>query len=296
MWVDGRENAGDVAALATQLSVADAADISDLFVHVGPTDSDGALDPALRPRAAWFVATLRSDLLAHWPASRPQPRIEAWIGDTVPPAGSLDLESAATRQRIVAGVRSVLADGFEGVHYDFEPIGNADPGYLALLDATRPVVHAAGAQLSVSAEQVEPFPGARFAMEALEGHSSWWSADYLHEVAERVDEVAIMSYDTALWSPSAYSGFVRDETEVALSAVPSSVTLVMGVPAYYAADLGHSSSAETVAAAIRGVRLGLSSSPSSDRTRAGAFGVAIYVDFAATPTDWAAYRDDWVNP
>lgn len=101
-----------------------------------------------------------------------------------------------------------------------------------------------------------------------------------------------MSYDTALWSPSAYSGFVRDETEVALSAVPSSVALVMGVPAYYAADLGHSSSAETVAAAIRGVRLGLSSSAH----RAGPFGVAIYVDLAATPADWAAYRDDWVHP
>ena len=292
MWVDGRENAADVAALATQLSSADAADISDLFVHVGPTGSDGTLNPALRPRAAWFVATLRSDLRTRWPADRPEPRIEAWIGDTVPPAGSLDLESAATRQRIVAGVRSVLADGFQGVHFDFEPVGTADPGYLALLDSARPILHAAGAQLSVSAEQVEPVAGTRFAMEALEGHSSWWSAAYLHQVAERVDEVAIMSYDTALWSSSAYSGFVRDETEVALTAVPSSVALVMGVPAYYAADLGHSSSAETVAAAIRGVRLGLSSSPH----RAGAFGVAMYVDFAATPADWAAYRDDWVDP
>lgn len=292
MWVDGRQDAADVAALAAQLSVTDAGDISDLFVHVGPTDSDGTLDPALRPRAAWFVATLRTDLRARWSAGRPQPRIEAWIGDTVLPEGSLDLESAATRQRILAGVRSVLADGFQGVHYDFEPIGSGDPGYLALLDATRPIVHAAGGQVSVSAEQVEPAPGTRFAMEALERHSSWWSAGYLHQVAERVDEVAIMSYDTALWSPSAYSGFVRDETEVALSVVPSSVTLVMGVPAYHTSDLGHSSSAETVAAAIRGVRLGLSSSP----RRAGPFGVAVYVDFTATPADWAAYLGDWVHP
>lgn len=100
------------------------------------------------------------------------PRVEAWIGDTVQPVGALDLERPATRRRILAGVRSVLAEGSQGVHYDFEPIGSADPGYLALLDATRPVVHAVGAQLSVSAEQAEPVAGARFAMEAVERHSS----------------------------------------------------------------------------------------------------------------------------
>ena len=60
-----------------------------------------------------------------------------------------------------------------------------------------------------------------------------------------------MSYDTALWSPSAYSGFVRDETATALAAVPPDVALLIGVPAYHDAHtLAHSSSAETVAAAV----------------------------------------------
>jgi hypothetical protein len=39
------------------------------------------------------------------------------------------------------------------------------------------------------------------------------------------------------------------------------------------------------------VRLGMGSAP-GDRP----FGVAVYVDFAATPADWAAYRSDWVSP
>jgi hypothetical protein len=127
----------------------------------------------------------------------------------------------------------VLAGGFDGVHLDLEPVGDADPGYLDLLDALRPVVHSAGGVLSVSAERVEPLAGSRLAMEAVEGHSSWWSAGYLRQVASRVDQVALMTYDTALWTSSAYSGFVRDETVVALQAVPANVALLIGLPAYH---------------------------------------------------------------
>ncbi|MFE9615028.1 hypothetical protein [Streptomyces sp. NPDC006384] len=49
--------------------------------------------------------------------------------------------------------------------------------------------------------------------------------------------------------------------------------------------------AATRAAAVRGVRLGLS------RTDAGRerFGVAAYIDFAATEEDRTAYREDWVR-
>jgi len=186
----------------------------------------------------------------------PSVQIQAWLGDEVLPSGRMSLEDPSTRVRIVASARQVLARGFDGVHLDLEPVGDADPGYLALLGALHPVVHAAGAVLSVSAEQVEPLPGTRWAMEAAEGHSSWWSADYLHQVASRVDQIALMTYDTALWSSSAYSGFIRDETAVALRAVPSDVALLIGLPAFHDAhDLEHSSSAETVAAAVRGVRL-----------------------------------------
>jgi spore germination protein YaaH len=216
--------------------------------------------------------------------------VQAWIGDEVAPSGEMDIESAATRARIIASAQQVLARGFDGVHLDLEPVGDADPGYLELLDALRPLVHAADGVLSVSAEQVEPLPGTRWAMEAVEGHSSWWSAAYLRQVASRVDQVALMTYDTALWTSSAYTGFVRDETAVALQVVPANVALLIGLPAFHDAhSFEHSSSAETVAAAIRGVRLALSAGTPEGRT----FGVALYVDFAATSADWASYHSSW---
>ena len=124
---------------------------------------------------------------------------------------------------------------------------------------------------------------------AATGHPKWWSQAYFGEVARRVDQVAVMSYDTAMPLPSLYSGYVAQQTALALEATPTDVGLLMGLPAYYADQVGHRGSAETVAAALRGVRLGLS------RTAAGrpAFGVAVYADFTATPADWAAYRDLW---
>lgn len=281
LWVDGRKNHADVMALAARLRTTG---IRDLFVHVGPLEMDGSLDPALRPRAGWFVGQVHRLL--------PGVRVLAWLGEEVRPSGAMDLQSPATRDRIAESARSVMPQGFDGVHLDFEPIGDADPGYLALLEQVRATVCTRGAILSVSAEQVEPAPGSRWAMEAVEGHDSWWSDAYLHQVAIRVDEVAVMSYDTALWSPSAYSGFVRDETSRSLAAVPSNVALLMGVPAYHTDNLGHLASAETVSAAIRGVRLALPHGTPTDR----AFGVSLYMDYFATASDWAAYRSDWLSP
>lgn len=278
-WVDGREGGADVARLAATLR---GTGIGDVFVHVGPLEDDGYLDPVRAPEAAWFVARMH--------ALVPGVRVQAWIGDEVEPSGGMGLESAATRSRIVGSARQVLGRGFDGVHLDLEPVGDADPGFLDLLDALGPMVHAAGGVLSVSAEQVEPVPGSRWAMEAVEGHSSWWSEAYLRQVASRVDQVALMAYDTALWSSSAYAGFVRDETAAALLAVPARVALFVGVPAFHDAhSLEHSSSAESVGAAIRGVRLALPAGTPAGRD----FGVAMYVDFAATPADWAAYDASW---
>jgi hypothetical protein len=281
-WVDGRESAADVARLAASLR---GTGIRDLFVHTGPLADDGSLELAKAPEAQWFVDEVH--------ALMPGVRVQAWLGDEVSPKGAMNLEDGSTRAAIVESARRVLRLGFDGVHLDLEPVGDADPGYLALLGAAEPVVHAADAILSVSAEQVEPLSGTRWAMEAVEGHSSWWSAAYLAQVAARVDQVALMSYDTALWSSSAYAGFVRDETAVAVRAVPANVAVLIGIPAFHdARDLGHSSSAETVAAAVRGVRLGLGGPTPANRS----FGVALYVDFAATPADWAAYHADWVAP
>ncbi len=276
-WVDGRKTDRDVRSLAGQLR---GTGIHDLFVHAGPFHDDGTLDPARRPRARWLVAALHEAL--------PGVRVQAWLGDLVGP-GHLDLDSAATRARVLAADRLVLADGFDGIHYDFEPVRDGEPGLLRMLEATRTLTHSRHVLLSVSAIHLEPLAGLRQPLSLLPGHPCLWSAHYLHEVALRVDQVAVMAYDTGLYTQPAYAGYVHRQTLVALAAVPARVQLFIGTPAYHDENHTHHRRAETVAASLRGVRLAVTDRPPRHRL----FGVAVYVDFAATDRDWSSYRAAW---
>ncbi len=285
-WVDGRRTQADVDALATRLR---GTGIHDLFVHTGPFRDDGTLDVGLRPRARWLTGALHAAL--------PGVRVQAWLG-AHPTPQELRLDSPQTRSSILAAVSEVLADGFDGIHYDFEPVADGDPSLITMLRDTRSALTNRHAVLSVSTIHNEPWPGMVAIADRMPGTWALWSGDYLHRVALEVDQVAVMSYDTGLLTEPSYRGYLREATRIALDAVPPNVSLLMGVPAYHDEHLTHHQRAETVAAALRGVRLAMGDETTA---RTGSmssreFGVALYVDFAATDADWAAYHDGWVTP
>ena len=277
-WVDGRKQQSDVDALAEQLRTTG---IHDLFVHSGPLRDDGTLDPALLPQARWLAGALHTAM--------PGVRVQAWLG-AHPVPEELRLDSATTRAAVLTAAAQVLDDGFDGVHYDFEPVVDGDRDLLTMLRQTRELTRRRGALLSVSAIHTQPVSGLAPAVRLLPGRLALWSDDYLRAVAVEVDQVALMAYDTALPDQASFRGYLRLVTERALAAVPADVTLFIGVPAYHDEHAFHHRSAETVAAAVRGVRLGLGPHPPR-RT----VGVAMYVDFAATPHDWDSYREGWAD-
>jgi hypothetical protein len=269
-WVDGRKTTADVTALARQL---DGTGIRDLYVHTGPLEHDGSLPLArVSPRAGWFVEAMH--------AAAPTVRVQAWLGDVVQPHKDpgMDLDNPAVRTRVVASADAVLKQGFQGIHYDFEPVQSGSKGFLAVLDETR----ALGAPLSIAAAQIDPL----WQLSALP-IGKWWSQDYFGEVARRVHQVAAMSYDTATPLESLYGGYVAKQTELALEVTPPTTDLMMGLPAYWENNPAHWGHAETVQAAVRGARLGLGTSNRQN------FGLALYIDFAATADNWTAYRDGW---
>ncbi|MEU4873767.1 hypothetical protein [Streptomyces sp. NPDC021608] len=281
-WVDGRKSDADVRTLAARLRDTG---IRDLYVHAGPLEHDGTLPASAYPRARWLVAAVHREA--------PNLRVQAWLGDVLAsesPHG-MRLERAATRAAVVRSTREVLAAGFQGAHFDLEPLHSGDGHYLALLDALRAVTRARHAQLSVAAHQIDPLPGFHAFWKATTGHPKWWSQRFFGAVARRVDQIAVMSYDTMQPLQSTYGGYVAQQTSLALEVTPASTDLLMGLPFYRENRFGHWAHAETVAAAVRGVRLGLSR---TDADRAG-FGVAAYVDFTATETDWRAYQGGWVR-
>ncbi|MEU1593316.1 glycoside hydrolase family 18 protein [Streptomyces sp. NPDC005708] len=281
-WVDGRKSNTDLDALVRRLRDTG---IRDLYVHAGPLEHDGTLPESAYKNAPWLIKAVHREL--------PGVRVQAWLGDELASEGpvGMRLERSVTRAAVVRSARQVLAAGFDGAHFDLEPLHSGDRNYLTLLDALHRVTLADHAPLSVSVPQIDPLPALHSVAGGLAGHPKWWSQEYFGQVARRVDQIAVMSYDTALPLESLYGGYVAQQTSLALEVTPPSTDLLIGLPFYHEDDMGHHASAETVTAAVRGARLGLSRTD-ADRTR---FGVALYVDFAATETDWTAYREGWVR-
>ncbi|MEU5766276.1 hypothetical protein ABZ782_10195 [Streptomyces asoensis] len=281
-WVDGRKTDADVRALAGRL---EDTGIRDLYVHAGPLEHDGTLPASAYSGARGFIAAVHREA--------PKLRVQAWLGDvlaTESPDG-MRLERAGTRAAVVRSTREILDAGFQGAHFDLEPLHSGDGDYLTLLDSLRAVTRSHGAQLSVAAHQIDPLPGFHSFWGTTAGHPKWWSQRFFGQVARRVDQIAVMSYDTMQPLESTYGGYVAQQTSLALEVTPASTDLLMGLPFYHENRFGHWNHAETVEAAVRGVRLGLSR---TDADRAN-FGVAAYVDFAATERDWTSYERGWVR-
>ncbi|GHD39812.1 hypothetical protein [Streptomyces galbus] len=281
-WVDGRKGDADVAALAERLA---GTGVKDLYVHAGPLEHDGTLPASRYPKARWLVDAVHREL--------PGVRVQAWLGDVLATEGptGMRLADAGTRAHVVRSTRQVLDAGLEGAHFDLEPLHSGDRHYLDLLDRLHAVTRARNVPLSVAAHQIDPLPGFHSFWGTVAGHPKWWSQAFFGEVARRVDQIAVMSYDTMQPLPSTYGGYVAQQTSLALEVTPPGTDLLMGLPFYHENRFGHWNRAETARAAVRGVRLGLSRTD-ADREHVG---VALYVDFAATDADWAAYRKGWVT-
>ncbi|MFF5211888.1 hypothetical protein [Streptosporangium sp. NPDC000396] len=276
-WVDGRKSAADVRNLAARLRKTG---IRDVYVHSGPFDSDGSLPATKHSNAGNF--------LKWWRAELPKVRVSAWLGQKVD--GFLDLDDPASRQRVLDGVRDIMALGFDGVHYNFEPLGDGDTAFLDLLTRTRQLV--GDGLLSTSTPQIEPFPLTRPIVRTAISHDKYWSPDYFRQVAALTDQVAIMTYDSYLPSELLYGGYVVRQGTLALELVPEEKTVLIGAPAYHDHGISWGDAAESVATAAEGARLALTAH-GKPRER---FGLALYVDFAATAEDWKEYDQFWYRP
>jgi hypothetical protein len=270
-WVDGRRTEQDVEKLALRLRTTG---IKDVYVHSGPFEWDGRLNPAKYPNAGNFVQWMRKQL--------PDVRVSAWLGQAV--KNGLDLDAPRSRENVLAGVAAIMKQGYDGIHYNFEPIGDGDTEFLDLLDRTRQHTKL----LSTSVPQIEPYLGMRLTARALLGHDKYWSEGYFRQVVDRVDQVAIMTYDSFTPSQSLYGGYVARQARLALDLVPESKALFIGAPAYHDHGVPWLDQAESVAMAAEGARLAL-----SDHGRRERFGLALYVDFAATEEDWREYMTRW---
>ena len=273
-WVGVAHTEAEYAAFAALLRENR---ISDVYFHAGPLEADGSVPARKYAHTKELTEAMRR--LA------PGVRTQAYLGQIRKRGddGILKLDDPAVRDRIVETGRALVALGFDGIHYDIEPIFPDDEAFLNLLVRTRPVTKL----LSVSVEQATITDELSPVLLEVPGYPARPTSSYLKKLAARVDQVAIMTYDAELpTKPMVGKHFAWHTTHV-LEVIGDQVTVFMGVPTYTPAIAGW---AEDLPTALRGVRLGLDALP---RQPLKPYGVAIYPEWTTSPQEWAEYRAGW---
>ena len=186
---------------------------------------------------------------------RPGVRVQAWLGDVLASEGptGLRLERAATRAAVVRSTGQILDAGFDGAHFDLEPLHSGDSrlSHPPRRPAPR---HPRPRRPALRRRPPDrPVPGGPLHQGTLSGHPKWWSQAFFGQVARRVDQIAVMSYDT----DAAAGEPVRRLRRPADLPRPRSHPGVNGLADGAALLLqrhrsGHWNHAETVPAAVRG--------------------------------------------
>jgi hypothetical protein len=248
------------------------------YPHLIPFDSAGRLPLHNREQMRAFLASARQ--------VAPNMKVLPWVGGLRvgykrSKPGTIDLADLGQRQRIVAECRGLMDEGFDGIHLNVEPIANGDDDYLALLRALRAAVGTG--ILSLSATRPGPMAPA-FAP------NFFWTADYYARIADTADQVVLMTYDTAIPTPSLYRRYVAYAAAMVTAdlARSSRARVLVGIPTYKDSGLMHRKGVETPENALIGVVSGL-------RGRAGGTfeGVALYAEWTTDPEDWAVYERVW---
>lgn len=254
--------------------------ISDAYFHVGPIDGDGAIPPARYMHAPELVAALHR--LA------PGVHIQAYAGQVLVGAGGpLALRSAAVRDRILGTARALLDLGFDGIHYDIEPLTPTDDDFLDLLERTHAMTGERGAILSASIPRLGPVQTSE--------HAPAWpgpftTGTYLRQVATRVDQVAVMVYGLPVPTAPLIGWVYAWETAQVLDLIGDQVTVFTGVPTY---EEGPHLTGEDLRTAIRGTRRGIDQ---LHREPNKPHGLAIFAEWTTSDHEWAVWQQEWLAP
>jgi hypothetical protein len=287
-WAGEPHTTAEYDALAARLR---AEQIRYVYAHVGPLNSDGTIPADRAPNAGELATALHSRL--------PGIHVLAWIGQVeraggLPPDESVDLGDSTVRREIAHTAAHFTTDlGFDGIHYDIEPIVNNNPRFLDLLVETRAVLPA-GSLLSITAQKWAPSARLADFLRSQGKAGAWWTSYYYAKVAEYCDQIVSIIYDTAMPTAGLYQLFVQQETQHILEAVRSAhhpPQVLIGVPTYSGNSFWFHETAENMKTSLTGVIAGLN----SNRDTSHFTGVAIYRLATTSPTSWLTYQRLWLG-
>lgn len=288
-WAGDAHTAGEYDTLAARLR---RERIHYVFAHVGPLRSDGSVAADRYEHAL--------DLLDALKARVPGVEVLAWLGQLSSASGApadetVNLDNPSVRQEIAESAAYFTGKlGFDGVHYDIEPMINNGPRFLDLLDVTRTVIGPAK-MLSTSAPMWAPNAHlAEWLRTTVGKGAGYWTSYYYAAVATHVDQLVVMDYNTALPSGALYTLDVKQQTQNILAAVRAATRppqVLIGLPTYHENSFWFHDAAENPTNGLAGVIAGLNS-----ETRMAPFaGVALYRYGTTGSGDWVEYERLWLG-
>jgi hypothetical protein len=285
-WVGKPHNGQEYIQLATLLKQYE---ITDAFFHVGPLNAQGFIEHTKYPYA--------TQLVNHLKILYPELHIQAWIGQVEAKGGGpLDVSNASIQQNIIHTASLFLGLGFDGIHYNIEPIYSGDPHFIDLLTETKKITESQGKILSIASDEPVPFAGIEGIITLFAARAGFWNNQYYTEVAHTVDQIAVMMYDTSLPMDWLYGNVVRWVTHNLLTLLDAQMKdgliMFMGVPTYEDQRWGFHPEAENVTSGIRGIQKGLER---VDSGRFENFGIAMYAEWTTDQGEWDVYKQAWLN-
>jgi hypothetical protein len=277
-WYTGREvRTGDpvpeseIDALVERLR---SKGIRTLYVHAGPLLDDGSIEDSADP----LFAALRS--------AYPEGVFLAWLGARIE---KVRLGEEEWRHAVVGVVERLAEEGFDGVHFNLEPLRDGHPGYLELLSQVRTSM---GDAWTIS--QATP-RSAPFGVSVGPLRKNFWSGAFYRATMDIADQTVLMAYDTNLPLRTAYVKFVRDQTHnlVKWSCAAEKHEVLIGLPAYHDVPEYSNPSVENIGNAALGVRSALESFPEAPECFRG---VSIYANWVTDEDEWLQFERFWRNP
>jgi hypothetical protein len=260
-WYFGENK--DFAGLAKRLKEGG---IRNAYFHVRFIEKDGDLHFRY-PKTA---QELNRSLNALCPAVR---RL-AWI--YVDDKG-VALSKPDIRTKMIREAKWLVTEcGFDGIQWDYEICPDGDPNFLTLMEETRKALPSTF--VSVAAPTMQKWP--------LHGLS--WSRGYIRQVSQRVDEIAIMGYDTGQYLPRLYVDHLQWNLEAFCASVRDGCQVMMGIPTYGKSLPSHNPRAENIRIALKAMR-------NADWPE-NAAGVALFADYTTDDKEWANYLRLWRKP
>ncbi len=274
-WVGEKKSEAEIQQLVNKLKFNQ---IDTVFVHSGPFEYNGKIPGSVYPYATYFLQTARK--------FDPTIQYQAWLGQR---RSFLDLDEEEYRKNVSKeALLMTKIVGFDGIHFDIEPVWDGDEGFIKLLSEVRGAI---GEEKKISVALAEFIPESIVWITQKSHNLRNYNTEvnYLN-VAQYADQLVAMVYDTGIDSPWMYRFLLREET-IWLSQLLDGKELFIGLPSYDE-GVGFNPVAENLENGLLGVTSGLNNIRSEEENFAG---VAIYAYWEMDEGEWDAMQRLWFN-